>query len=505
MRSSYPSVDPLTGKRVRHAIFLLAPGTVVVAVVLQTSTSLTQHLRFDEQRVIELVVLVAIAVASASIPMLRAAVLELLDDARRAVIPILAIVGLGVVSAAAAAEPMQALLEVAVHVLLAWLVTVIAASVRQQPHDASTFLLFGLALAAAIYSLGFLGASDLAPRGQGLWNRSGWGGFTNPRFLGHLYVFTVPLAVAVSSSTRLPRLIRVLAGLVAASGWWAMVLTGGRGTLVAWVVGATAAVVVLGHRGDTTRRFVFRQGAAGLGGIAAGVATRIGLILAAGGDLTFGAVVNRDLTTSSGRLALWDHGLGLAAENPVLGVGPGHYAHIEYLMTPTSSAHPHSLPLQFLSEWGVPVALSLFAVGIASVWRLNRTDPVEVNLPEAGINTGLLRLAVTTSAASGLALSLVSGVGVTPTGQLLLAATLGWLIGLTSQAPNSAGKNGHRLASIAALTVVIIALLPITSTLITATPSDRLENTLRELHRNENTLLQPRFWQQGVIGREDSQ
>jgi O-antigen ligase len=128
--------------------------------------------------------------------------------------------------------------------------------------------------------------------------------------------------------------------------------------------------------------------------------------------------------TSSGRVQMWRGALREAATHPWLGIGPMNYA----CRGPTYRAgHPHSFPLQLLSEWGIPAA-ALLLIAIAFIaWRLLlrlrvlQLEPGPLTPLAGAVSTGVLAAAIH---------ACLSGVLVMPASQVTGLLLGGWLLGL---------------------------------------------------------------------------
>ncbi|WP_205696732.1 O-antigen ligase family protein [Conexibacter sp. SYSU D00693] len=97
-------------------------------------------------------------------------------------------------------------------------------------------------------------------------------------------------------------------------------------------------------------------------------------------DTTFdpGRVVSTD---SSNRVGWWKEALGSFSDKPAGGWGAGSFAtvHLRYREDAIPVRQPHSVPLQFLSETGLPGFLLAFgglgALAVVGTWRIRRLGP----------------------------------------------------------------------------------------------------------------------------------
>ena len=240
--------------------------------------------------------------------------------------------------------------------------------------------------------------------------------FSNRRFLGQVMTMTIPLVVAAASREgRFRGALWLLAAM-----WWCWTLgNGSRGTFLGLAAGLALASVVFGLRAGNLWRTGITTLAAGAFAFWflafllpswAGAEVFLETARFASGD---------SLLNPNGRDLLWGNALVLVSDHPLVGAGPMMFATLG-----TISAHPHSAALQILSEWGVPASLMAFVVLLASsqsVWRSRGLDRTSMYF-SASTCAALLCASV-----GGLAQSLVDGVLVVPTSQVLLATVLGWL------------------------------------------------------------------------------
>lgn len=132
----------------------------------------------------------------------------------------------------------------------------------------------------------------------------------------------------------------------------------------------------------------------------------------------------------SGRQVLWAEAWGHALQHPWLGLGPMHFAHGDNPI----AAHPHSLPLQLLAEWGVVFTLVLGLLLGCFAWRaLGRLHAQPAHHPNGPNGPNGPNAAAPTVAAGALlalasaaAVSLFDGNFVMPYALLMTALALGF-------------------------------------------------------------------------------
>jgi O-antigen ligase len=187
-------------------------------------------------------------------------------------------------------------------------------------------------------------------------------GFANRRYFNHAQTVALPLATCGVLLFRSSAL-RVITGLGLLASMVLLWITLGRGSLLGFAL-ASAMLAALWCRGRREVRplaLVFSVGlllaglmAAALQGLAGPFSQASGL----GNDS-----VTLELASDHSRFALWQKAWGMFLQAPLLGAGPMHYA----FGNNEKAAHPHSMPLQLLAEWGLPATL---LVGLLCVWLL---------------------------------------------------------------------------------------------------------------------------------------
>lgn len=183
----------------------------------------------------------------------------------------------------------------------------------------------------------------------------------------------------------------------------ALIWAGGRGAVLGAIIGLSTLVAL--SRGAGRWRLV---GAVCLAVIpAAWLASHFRVdIPIMGIDRLLGRAVEygglNDFST--GRTEVWQYTLAAIADHPFLGLGPDGFA---YLSPPVMRlpVQPHSMPLQLVSDWGLPAALVFFAlVLIAGLqwWRRSNEADTDATDHTARVTAGALIVAY-------LAHSLVDG------------------------------------------------------------------------------------------------
>jgi len=431
-----------------------------------------------------------IALASASV---RTGVQRMVRQVRpEATGAFIVVVGLGVLSAARAANVQYAFMDVTLYMGLVGAVLTVAAGSLAQQERLRALLLWGIVLCVSLYMLTW-GYSWLQHAVNGrmiVWPDINLG-FSNIRMFNHLQTWTLPLLV-------LPLLLLPKKHVVAKTtlfflccGWWMLLFTsGGRGTVVGLLV-ASLAVAVL-FRTRAVRWLRVQGAAAAVGGVLYGV-----LYYATAAR----SLLHRSVTSDSGRFDYWAFALEQIQSAPLLGVGPMHYA----VYPDSMGGSPHNAVLQFAAEWGLIAATLL--VGIAA-WALVAwvRQSIHVARSEDGARRTQVRVALTACLLAALAHTMVSGLVVAPMSQLLLVLVVGWAMGLyvlTAQAEQDQAPGVPEPRAPGALSVALMASIVLGGLfLVGSTASEAAQVMAQQQHFQEQAddpKLHPRFWQQGFI------
>lgn len=459
----------------RGSIFLVA---VVCLLVVGICAPFSGH---DLQRAMQ----IAIGLCAVLYGLSVARVERLVD--RPTALGLALIIGLGLVSSTLAHQPLWALAEVALFVSCGAIAVAFALLRRQGGEPLDRALIMVVVLLCLIKSIQYVYAGALAfTSGERTLDPDLLlSGFSNKRFYGQFQTFTLPL---LALPLLIPNLSRSLKGAVFAllCVWWLIAIGGGtRGT---WL-GMGAAGVVLAVLGPWGRRWLGWQLAAVFGGLL--LYWLVFTVLAGylGIELTSGAS-DRLTTSLSGRGPIWWQGWHMLTERPWLGFGPMHFADI----TNRIAAHPHQAILQWASEWGVPSALCVAVLAWRAGWAtfcVLRERALRVERAD------LLRLCLFAALVGALVQSMVDGVIVMPNSQVWLALVVGWLMALhvwrtrpTNELPLAWGA--WKMLSVLAVGLLIF---------IAARDVPHIKQAQQQYLDGHDTLLQPRFWAQGVIAR----
>ena len=325
-------------------------------------------------------------------------------------------------------------------------------------------------------------------------------GFSNRRFFGQVATLLIPILLSAMyfSAGSWPKRYATALWILTAWVWFIVIGTGTRGT---WLALAISTVFVFAIGGKQGRKLSMAIATSALAGLALShllltvVPTHLGILVS-------GHPSERLTTSLSGREVIWSMSIDMIKENPLLGVGPMHFAAAHNPV----AAHPHNALLQLAAEWGIPATLLiLFLVGRAA-WYLIAVirQQARINSPENG-----LRIALFAALVGAAVQSMVDGVIVMPTTMVWLAIIAGWAWALHPQsptadhAPNTTGAGPADLRMrvkrwlfclpflLSALWLAAVAVrdLPM---LIQSPDTKAAEHVV--LHD-----LKPRFWQRGFI------
>jgi O-antigen ligase len=168
------------------------------------------------------------------------------------------------------------------------------------------------------------------------------------------------------------------------------------------------------------------------------------------------SIVDRGQSSINERLDLERSAVRFIGNHPLLGVGPGQFGLQPYS---TFAAHPHDVPLQLLSEYGLPAGLAGIAL-ILMLWVH------AVKSVKSAQQSGLLDVSLVAALTMGLTDSLFSGNLIMPHSQILFGVLAGWIIGRTVRTRSGLYEKGSRFAetrfsigSVAALAVATTTIL----------------------------------------------
>lgn len=402
-----------------------------------------------------------------------------------------AIVALGLLSSLLAVKKEFALLELGLFTALLVLTFLLAFLSRKAPDKSLKLTILALSASVVTYLIGVLAgySAGLFEQVPLRWNDL-FHSYSNVRFFNQFQIWTLPLITAgyLYFSDEKPHASRVIA-VIAVFWWMTLFLSSGRGATIAISLALLVSLFVY-------RKLAYRFVAVTLLFAISGLLLYWIMFSLMPAWLSLPDTVMSELirVKQESRLILWKDALEMIKANPVLGVGPMHYA---YYPNPIA-AHPHNSLLQWAAEWGV-VSLVLVLVIVfygvrawiqAAGYHASQHQSREAQLGNVALFTSLM---------AGVTYSMVSGVIVMPHSQLMMCLIIGLMIG-RCHIKRDIQKNG----TIARYESHFIRLLAIVTLIImwwTVWPSlsERLEAGVFNVDMTNIETRGPRFWQVGGV------
>lgn len=290
-------------------------------------------------------------------------------------------------------------------------------------------------------------------------------GFANPRFLGHIHTAAVPLTIGSALLFRRKSVIRFCILICAAAILCHLILAGNRGSAIS--ISVATAFVLLIFRKET---WLFAFSLAGTAFIAILLAT----ILSSGWSGE--GSINIVRSGASGRLDIWFEAVHSILEQPLLGYGAGSFSYSSDLNT--SVASPHNSILLLAYEHGIPAA----ALGVIVVTQF------VINAIKSTIRTtnAATQIFTTVALLATIIHSFVSGINITPSGQLAIVAVLAMAMHNPSMAnPNQSSSDLKSKLFLSGLSITLLSL----SILLMIATFDMVAPTCTEL-----SYPAPRVW-----------
>jgi len=239
--------------------------------------------------------------------------------------------------------------------------------------------------------------------------------FANARFFNQYQIWTLPFLTFILTEQSLFKKINKYFLLYIAISWWVIFFTtGSRGAVLSVV---TALCLVKLFFRDKSSEFI-----------------KVTLFISISGftvyQFLFHAIpylINQDSKLlldsleirlqSSGRVFLWEKAINFTINNPILGIGPMHFAwqDINNITPSRHLNHPHNSFLQWGAEWGL---ISLSLISYLIIYSLRKWF-TKFNYKTVTNTDAPLAITLTFSVISALTYSLFSGVIVMPMSQLM--------------------------------------------------------------------------------------
>ena len=185
-------------------------------------------------------------------------------------------------------------------------------------------------------------------------------GFVNIRFFNQFQVWTLPLLtlVYILKPFRLNNWNKIIAVII--SCWWMLLfLSAGRGALLASLF---AMLITAGIYKQYSIKFIRTHISFAVSGFLLFQLFFVFIPLFSFSESSLPELIRTD---SPGRVILWTQAISLISDNPLLGIGPMHFA---WYPNGISAGHPHNSILQWASEWGVPSAILMIFLFCYSIY-----------------------------------------------------------------------------------------------------------------------------------------
>jgi O-antigen ligase len=362
----------------------------------------------------------------------------------------------GAMSVAASEAAHLGSLEVALLAQLVMLMLVVSAAVRENKQQADSVLALAIFSGAALCVLKFWVTYVLyALEGKIFPWTSPFLIFANVRFFSQYQSYALLLMILPGLQLGPRKMVRALVFFVAANFWALHWMVGTRAAWLGLVV-ACAIVLIFARRG----RMVWLREQMLVAMAGAAIFLLHSHIVASQPQMApvpgIESIVERDRGSINERLALAQSAMSFIKKYPLVGVGPGQFGLQPY---PAHAAHPHNVPLQLLSEYGLPAGLAGIALVLMLMVYAVRT------LRKAPGQSDVLQFSLVASLAMGLTDSLVSGNLIMPHSQMLFGVLAGWIMGRTARAPSGLYESAPAFKQLR-FSIVSIAMLAVAVTTI---------------------------------------
>jgi len=299
------------------------------------------------------------------------------------------------------------------------------AKIYLEHHQAFKFFLYIVFFAAGLYTFVFL-VSYLAAFTSGAgydWDELIFG-FVNIRFFNQYQVWLLPFLTLLAlrlKETPLNR-YRILLYLSIVIWWSLLFLTSSRGAMLS--IALTAIIIFIIYRKQSIAFLRIHCLFVLVGAVVCNILFYQvpQLLLESNGEAV--EHFNRIATVeSTQRLMFWKQAIDKIIDNPVLGIGPMHFAW-------DTLNHPHNSILQWAGEWGIPSALLVLIITVMGLfaWFKGFNKSFFEHHCDGVIKNETIALSY--AMVSGLGYSLVSGVIVMPLSQLMMFTVIGFMLGL---------------------------------------------------------------------------
>jgi len=193
-------------------------------------------------------------------------------------------------------------------------------------------------------------------------------GFENPRFLNQIQTWCIPLLIIshqyitknLNPNNKLKNTLLCISYFSISIYISLILITGGRGTIVAYLV---STILLWLYLGRSFSLFAWKVILFWLSGITIFlIITQIIPNLIDTNSIASGYSISR--IDDSGRFSMWLDSIKLIYQSPIFGIGP-----FMYTLHSDTVSHPHNSILWFTSEWGIPSTLSLSILLIIPLFK----------------------------------------------------------------------------------------------------------------------------------------
>ena len=439
---------------------------------------------YDNSRLLELVMLTIIATTVLLPKIAFATVHEWLSLGRTTQWLIAIFLAGGVLSAAASGAPQVGALQMGLMMQLVLLFLLTGVAARGAGKDGEIVFAVAIAAGAGLLALKFwVTFVQMYVAGNTFSWVSPFLDFANVRFFGQYQAYALLLITLPIKFLGLTRSWRGIVYLIAANFWALQWMLGSRAV---WVGFAIAVILIAVFMRKGRMRWLAEHSAMALAGgvfyivfstflLSTPNATPIPVV---------NSILERGEESSSERITLAKAAIGLIAEHPLAGVGPGQFG-LHY--SATNAAHPHNTPLQLLAEYGLIAGMAGVVLGIVLV-------VFAVRQLRDRTSQGPDEVTATLAAAliMGLVDSIFSGNLVMPHSQVLLCVIAGWLIARADFAISRPLEPVARVQILRTGLVGVAMLAVLTTTILTI----EYLNVIRDMPY-PLALRVPSFWQYG--------
>ena len=439
---------------------------------------------YDEKRFLQCLLLIFLAITAITISRKNITLITLqLPSATKLLLTSLFITG--ILSSIFAENHQLSLLEVGLLTLLFTTSLSIASAYQALPNEFPQIVISGIIILAIVHIVSVLTAYTAAITTPYDWHPHDlFLGFSNIRFFNQLQSWTLPLIVLpliLYAQKNKSYFTGIL--LISACWWLLLLISGSRGTMLAMAVAMIASLAIYKKYAFTWLRL---QVIAAIMGIA--LYTLLFYIIP---FLLAVEISDTSITRSSSvnaRFYLWERAWYFIQQNPLLGIGPMHYACDPQNLI---AAHPHNSVLQIAAEWGIPaVVITLFIFLYGLYFWIKRNNQLHPAKEDPLLN---IRIALFASLIAGTTHSVFSGVIVMPVSQIMMILTIGWMIGIHLSFHPQRKKSNITNTLFPCIVIISISFLVIG---INQNPPPK---EAMEVQNPIASKFIPRFWQQGKM------